>query len=407
MTTATGISLQCRGCGRDEGRLLYEVRGVPVHSCVLLDDAASARRFPTGDLRLAACPGCGLVWNAAFEPQRMRYAAGYEDQQCHSPRFREYQSELIRGLIERHDLRRRAIVEIGCGQGDFLLELCQAGDNRGVGVDPACPNTSPDESVRFVPSLYGPRHADLACDAMVCRHTLEHLEDPGGLLAIMHDNLGERRQAVVFLEVPDLTRILAEGAFWDIYYEHCTYFTADALARLTRRAGFEVLSCRRVYGDQYLILEARPAARGCQGAAHAHEEHGGPRHTCEQAARFGRRVAEWIDAWKQRFDEWRRHGRRVAVWGSGSKCVAFLSALGDRAGLVETVVDINPRREGRYLAGTGHAIAAPQALRRCPPDVIVVMNALYCQEVAACLQRMEITSELVPMRASETAGGNP
>jgi hypothetical protein len=29
----------------------------------------------------------------------------------------------------------------------------------------------------------------------------------------------------VLFELPDVLRVLEEVAFWDVYYEHCSYFT--------------------------------------------------------------------------------------------------------------------------------------------------------------------------------------
>ena len=40
-------------------------------------------------------------------------------------------------LIRRYDLRGKEVIEIGCGKGEFLSLLCEVGDNRGVGFDPA------------------------------------------------------------------------------------------------------------------------------------------------------------------------------------------------------------------------------------------------------------------------------
>ena len=71
-----------------------------------------------------------------------------------------------------------------------------------------------------------------------------------------------RRDGVVVFEVPDVLRVLREGAFWDVYYEHCSYFAARLARRpLPRAAGFEVLANRLDFDDQYLVLEARPRTR--------------------------------------------------------------------------------------------------------------------------------------------------
>jgi len=41
---------------------------------------------------------------------------------------------------------------------------------------------------------------------------------------------GPPADALVLFEIPDVRRVLEEGAFWDIYYEHCSYFTLGSLA---------------------------------------------------------------------------------------------------------------------------------------------------------------------------------
>ncbi|NJM57780.1 MAG: hypothetical protein HC857_10560 [Synechococcales cyanobacterium RU_4_20] len=42
---------------------------------------------------------------------------------------------------------------------------------------------------------------------------------------------------MVYFEVPDAERIFAERAFWDVYYEHCSYFSPPSLTALCGAAG--------------------------------------------------------------------------------------------------------------------------------------------------------------------------
>ena len=51
----------------------------------------------------------------------------------------------------------------------------------------------------------------------------------------------------------------------------------------------------------------------------------------------------------------------MVVWGSGSKAVGYLTTLGLRDEIA-AVVDINPHKHGKFLAGTGHEIVGPDAL---------------------------------------------
>jgi hypothetical protein len=68
------------------------------------------------------------------------------------------------------------------------------------------------------------------------------------------------------------------------------------------------------------------------------------------------------------------------VWGAGSKGVMFLNHVQNRNG-VEYVVDINPQKQGMFVAGTGQQIVSPQFLQLYRPDVIVVMNVIYQKEI--------------------------
>ena len=69
-------------------------------------------------------------------------------------------------------------------------------------------------------------------------------------------------------------------------------------------------------------------------------------------------------------------GRPAVVWGAGSKGVAFLNTI-DTADASDNVVDINPRKHGMHVAGTGQEIIGPAALKTADPSLIIVMNPNY------------------------------
>lgn len=372
---------------------MHEVRGIPTHSCVLLDDEAAARSFPRGDLELAWCPACDFLFNAAFDPARVDYSEDYEETQGHSPTFSRWLGELAEDLVGRLDLRGGRVVEIGCGRGDFLALLCRAGDCSGVGVDPSGTAGRVDRGagrgLEFLRAEYGPEHAALGPDLVVCRHTLEHLGDVAGFLRLLRENLDPTPETRVFLEVPDVERQLVEGAFWDFYYEHASYFSIESLAGALARAGFEVEEIRRSYGDQYLQALVRPAAAAAQ----------------PPTPRLGPLVAEFRDRcrasladWNRRLDAARAAGGRVALWGSGSKATGFLTSLAHPEA-VDVVVDINPDKHGRHVASAGQRIVAPDELRALDPTLVVIMNPIYRAEIARDLASMGIRPEVLALGA--------
>jgi len=391
---------RCPSCAAPAlGAPFYEQAEVPSHSCLLLDDAREAREFPRGTLALAACGACGFIANVAVDPSLQAYSSRYEETQGFSPRFRAFADDLARRLVERHDLHGRDVLEIGCGKGEFLVELCELGRNRGVGVDPAFVperlDTEAADRLTFIRDYWSERYAHLTCDLVVCRHTLEHIVEPGPFLDLLRTSIGERPETVVFFEVPDAMRVLREVAFWDVYYEHCSYFTAGALGRAFRRAGFRVDEVELAFEGQYLLLEAHPIAPGEDGGAPLALEEDVAE--VQDAVRsYAARSAEILAGWRERLRDLRSSGRRAALWGSGSKGVAFLTALGLEEDIT-CVVDINPHRQGKHMAGTGHPIVAPEDLVAERPDVVIAMNAAYREEIGASLDALGLHPELLAL----------
>lgn len=384
---------RCQACDQADVAVFFEATRVPVHGTLLLESRDLALDFPCGDLRLGRCPSCGFIQNTAFDPRVLSYGHGYEDSQAHSPRFVSFAEDVARSLIERHGLRDRDIVEVGSGQGDFLDLICRLGDNHGIAFDPATdpavtPPTIDHRQVAF-DGLTPLDHIDL----LICRHTLEHVPDVGAFTRMLGEHLARHRGAVAYLEVPDTLRILGEGAFWDIYYEHCSYFTAATLRSVVARAGLDPLHVGLGFDGQYVQLECTfDGEQKRQDAAGTDPE--AARVVADQVCHFAARMTEVRDEWHTRFERWARPGRRVVLWGGGSKVVAFIATLGLQSE-VDFVVDINPRKQGRYLPSSGHAVRGPDALTDDPPDIVVVMNPVYLPEVRADLAARGLNPEVL------------
>ncbi|MBI2951821.1 methyltransferase domain-containing protein [bacterium] len=383
----------CPSCGAADVSTFYEVEQVPVHSVLLMPTQAEALDYPRGDIVLGFCRGCGFIFNVAFDPEMPEYSSRYEETQGFSPTFNAFHRDLAGHLIERHDLRGKEIVEIGCGKGEFLTLLCELGGNRGVGFDPAYVSernrSEAKGQITFIKDFYSEKYAHHRGDLICCKMTLEHIPRPAELVSLLRRSIGDRRDTVLFFQVPDVTRILREGAFWDIYYEHCSYFSPGSLARLFRGCGFDVLALERAYGDQYLMIEGRPGDGACSGVQEEDREA-----LARDVARFSGDIRRRLDAWRGVLRQIRQEGRRAVLWGSGSKGVAFLTTLGVRDE-VAYVVDINPYRKGTYMAGTGQEIVSPCFLREYRPDVVIAMNPMYREEILWDLRQMGLSPEVI------------
>ncbi len=387
--------MQCYSCGSRGMSIFYQVDNVPVHSCLLMPTYQAAMEYPKRDIRLGFCRPCGFIQNTVFDPNVHEYSSRYEETQAFSPRFNQFARDLARRLIERYDLHNKDILEIGCGKGEFLVLLCEMEQNRGIGIDPGYvperTQSGAASRIRFIQDFYSEKYAHLTADFICCRHTLEHIQPARQFVRMVRDSIGDRLDTIVFFEVPDTSRVLKECAFWDIYYEHCSYFSQESLTRLFRSCGFEVINLAKDFDDQYLLIEARP---GNGEAGRLFESEGDLEELAQDVKRFEERYPDQLERWKSELERVKERGQRAVIWGSGSKAVAYLTTL-DISGEIEYVVDINPYKHGMYLAGTGHRIVAPTFLKEYRPDVVIVMNPIYCDEIRCDLDKMGVAAELI------------
>ncbi len=385
----------CPNCGSPGMSVFYEIKAVPVHSVMLLHTREAALACARGDIKLGFCGSCGFISNVAFDTGTQKYSSSYEENQAFSSTFNSFHLNLALRLIERFGLHDKDIIEIGCGKGDFLTLLCELGKNRGIGFDPAYVyGRSPgkdSERTAFIKDFYSEKYAGYRADFICCKMTLEHIRNTADFLRLARHPLGGHPDGLVFFQVPDAVRILREAAFWDIYYEHCSYFSTASLRRLFERCGFDIIDLWRNYDDQYLMIAARPGREIKTPAPVLENDLEEMKHDVEC---FSENCLKKIDVWNLKLRQMKKQGKRSVIWGGGSKGVAFLTTLNIHEE-IQYVVDINPHKNGTYTAGTGHKIVTPDFLPKYKPDLVIVMNPVYLEEIRKNLIGMGLDPELI------------
>lgn len=333
-------------------RELFRVAGLPVFQNKMFHDRAAALACPKGDVILVQNMDTGLIFNAAFDGNLLEYDSDYQNEQACSNVFQQHLED-VKAIIERQ-FSGNSLIEVGCGKGYFLEYLHQAGWQI-TGIDPAYEG----DNSKIIKARF---EADLGMSAggIILRHVLEHMSNPLSFLAaIAQANNGKGQ---IYIEVPCFDWICQHRAWFDIFYEHVNYFR---LADFTRMFG-TIHESGHVFGGQYLYVVADLASLQ-QPVLDQNDVFTFPADFLSEIDRVAAAVK----------------GKRHAIWGGASKgviCALYMQRAGTS---IDLVIDINPAKQQKYMAGSGLRISSPkegmEILQR-GADVIV-MNSNYLHEI--------------------------
>lgn len=337
-------------------RELFPAQVLPVLQNRVYADPEQARASPTGTVRLVQDERTGLVHNAAFDPALMVYDEEYQNEQACSPTFMRHLEDVM-DIVRRHFTGKR-ILEVGCGKGHFLDRMRRDGF-AATGIDPAYEGDS--DYVTKAPFEPG---IGVSGDAIVLRHVLEHIPQPGDFLAAIAHANGNR--GLIYIEVPCFQWIVDNRAWFDIYYEHVNYFRLQDFDRMFGT----VVESGHLFGGQYIYCVADLATLQTPVASAADRIDLPPD------------FFDGMDRTRKMFESQR--GSR-AIWGGSSKGVIFSNYLVRQGVSFDAVIDINPAKQGRFVAVTALPVISPeQAMQALEPGaMVVVMNPNYFDEITA------------------------
>ncbi len=383
---------RCPVCKGSKKIVIIE-REMPPYCNRLFERKEDAKQIPMARMELCLCTHCGFVYNAKFEDGMDLYSEGYNNSQFSSGVFEEYIDACIELLCSAAGAGENAVfLEVGCGlHGDFLKKLVARypGACRGIGYDPAyCGEelvwVKENGSCKFIRKYFDGSEEGSAADLVLSRHCIEHMSDPW----ITFDMLGKAVEGgMAYVETPDVRWSLKNMKWFDFGYEHCSLFSPAPFRWMAQKKGLHIQEIRYVFGEQYMQVllgkngcADRPAERGFAGEIEEMEL---------LADNYRRKEREILSGFRRRLREYRAQGT-VAIWGAGGKGNVFLNLLDPAEEYVDAVIDINPSKAGKFIAGTGHAILPPEKIGERGIKTILIMNANYRKEIGQLLHRMHL-----------------
>lgn len=355
---------KCRICHRElfKGPLL-RYKNMPKFA-QFLPDAQSLKSDRGVDLEVYQCSGCGLV---QLNSQPVTYyrevirAAGVSEE------MRRFRIKQFSGFVKKFSLEKKKIIEIGCGSGEYLSIMKQAGaDAYGLEYSKELVKKCVESGLRVAQGFIRSANCKLRYapfDAFFMLNFLEHLPDPNSALRGMYNNLTD--EGVGIVEVPNLDMILRNKLFSEFMRDHLLYFTRESLSLALSLNGFEVIDCRQVWHEYIISAVVSKRKKSDVSGFYKHQM----------------QIKQEIESYIRKFKD-----KKVAIWGAGHQALALISLMG-LSGKIEYVVDSAEFKQGKYTPATHIPIVSPEMLKRAPVEAVMIMAASYSEEVARLIKK--------------------
>lgn len=385
----------CGLCYSDEIEIFYRHGPVPCLNNVVYNTKKEAITCPQARVDLAVCCGCGHLFNANFKSSLVSYDQRYDSSRAISQVYQRYEEELIRKLSSLVQINSKTILEIGCGDGHFLVNLCQRSNSTGIGIDPAYRGREQIDQVKFMEASVDEEFPPLKqkVNVVVLRHILEHLYKPAQFVDLILRKIDFEREVTLIAEVPDFSWIAHHGAFWDITYEHCNYFTKSVIRYLFQIEGIDWNCSFTTFSKQYLLAVGK--VRKSQMSR--------PKQQKLSLTRL-KQVKKITDIFLQNARRKRSMmnasleaiSGAFSIWGMSGKGVILSNLLSRKLRQkIPFVIDINSRKRGKFTPGTGKRICPPTVLQDSTVEDIIVVNPQYYSEISTMLKNINPSCNLI------------
>lgn len=208
-------------------------------------------------------------------------------------------------------------------------------------------------------------------DLIIMRHYLEHFPDCEKIICMLESKLSA--SGMIYLEVPDCGEFIKRNIPLYLWEQHRYYFTKDSLRRILINTDMRFSSIVS-YGDSI-----EPSL--CTTIRKKEGKNSG--YNTKLAVNKSIKHHIDIDTYKNRWNEliMKNINKEIIVFGAGHNADRFIQMTGTSC-YINKILDDNPSKLGKYLAGVNTKIEGTSYLRN-KKDVLILL-ACHDRSVIGC-----------------------
>lgn len=391
MTTSHRIR-GCRLCESTDLHLILDLGSTALANRFLRADQVREPE-PRYPLRLCMCPECGLVQIDETVPPEVLFA-DYIYVSGTSDLIHRHAAYLAQSAVDRYALSAGdTVLEIASNDGTVLNAFRKHGA-RVVGVEPAAniAQRANDAGIHTINAFFHEQTAEEIRGTLgrvrmiLARHVLAHVADLHSFVAGIRTLLTD--DGVALIEVPHLLPFFEKVEYDTVYHEHLCYFSVDALRKLGRRHGLELIDVEEtaIHGGSIIAAfqprESVTVVKSSVDKLLAREERVGltlPGPWFDFAAR----VEESRATLRRELARQRSRGKTVMGYGAAAKAMTLLAYCDLGPSDIPSIADRSPFKQNLFTPGHHIPVVSPERIAIEEPDVLVLLAWNFAGEIMA------------------------
>lgn len=368
----------CPICKNEQCEFIIELKNVPIVQNVICEKLEDSIAITKDYMEIYYCDICTHMFNSNAKNYE-QYNLKYDNSQINSVYFKKYINLVSSYINDNIDLSGKTILEIGCGQGDFINLISKDKDCSCFGFDPSLKELINLEKMKLYNKFFDEKYAEILeqkIDLVILRHIMEHIIEPNDIIKNVYKVL--KNDGKVYIEVPSCEYILKNYSLFDILYEHCNYFNIESLKYIMYNNGMEVVDYFYGFDNQYLGILAVKNNKYKRFELKQEKY----QMQIDEIKNFKQNI-NMIEEKIIEFIKFKSENGKFAFWGAGAKGMMSCNLFDPNREYVDCVIDIKKSREGTYIGGTGHIIISPDNIFNRDIKYILVLNPNYYEEILA------------------------
>ncbi|ADZ83436.1 class I SAM-dependent methyltransferase [Cellulosilyticum lentocellum] len=317
------------------------------------------------DLELYQCSCCGLI-QFAVEP--VNYYKDVIRASSFGKTITDLRRKQYKDFIEKFNLYDKKILEIGCGQGEFL-EILKEFNVKPFGIEnkKELVDRGIRKNLNIVQGFIEGKENVIQngkFDAFLSFNFLEHQPNPNGMLQGIHENLVD--EGVGIITVPSFEYFIENDSFYEFIRDHIAYYTEETLTFLLQKNGFQIVEISRFNRDT-ISAYVKKRSRA-------------------DLSKFQLNFNQLTEDINTYIDLLKKNDNKVAIWGASHQCFTILSAA-ELQGKIEYIIDSATFKQGKYSPATHIPIVSPEFYFTNKVQAIIVIAPGYSQEIIQIIKK--------------------